>query len=223
MVSRAQKQRMRDFTAGLIEESGYQVLQADESQILLTQDPEKIENPKKMRLLLHSRKIPASDLRRTLIHCRENDLLLSNIFYKDGSNFMVRMAGRGFRKGQEKSLKCYSQEDINKMVHLRALEKEVLELQEDLVEPEDIVSKTLVYFQPETARLEESLRGHHMKPVILDYEHVEMDGGHRSHGFARGRRKSIDYRIAEEIFSVNDRIMFKPSERGIYVVNPRED
>ena len=106
--------------------------------------------------------------------------------YKDGQNFMVRLGSRGNLKGDDRSLKRYEKFDLDKMIHLRGLEKEVLKLQED---------NTLVYFQPETERLIESVRGYQMRDVILDYSHVDRE--HRSFGFVEDR-SSIDYKIAEE-------------------------
>ena len=187
MVSKADKIRMKSFVEARLEDSGrYDIKKSDESHILVATKRENAERIIPIDLLLHNRKMPLTELRDLVRNSYSSNILVSNIFYKDGQNFMVRLGSRGNFKGDDRSLKRYNKVDLDKMIHLRGLEKEVLELQDD---------NTLVYFQPETERLIESVRGYQMRDVILDYSHVDSD--HRSFGFVEDR-SSIDYKIAEE-------------------------
>ena len=187
MVSKADKKRMKDFVEARLEDSGrYDIKKSDESHILVATKRENAERIIPIDLLLHNRKMPLTELRDLVRNSYSSNILVSNIFYKDGQNFMVRLGSRGNFKGDDRSLKRYTKSDLDKMIHLRGLEKEVLELQND---------NTLVYFQPKTDRLIESVRGYQMRDVILDYSHVDSD--HRSFGFVEDR-SSIDYKIAEE-------------------------
>ena len=187
MVSKADKIKMKSFVEARLEDSGrYDIKKSDESHILVATKRENAERIILIDLLLHNRKMAISELRDLVRNSYSSNILVSNIFYKDGQNFMVRLGSRGNFKGDDRSLKRYTKSDLDKMIHLRGLEKEVLELQDD---------NTLVYFQPETERLIESVRGYQMRDVILDYSHVDSD--HRSFGFVEDR-SSIDYKIAEE-------------------------
>jgi len=187
MVSKADKIKMKSFVEARLEDSGrYDIKKSDESHILVATKRENAERIIPIDLLLHNRKMPLTELRDLVRNSYSSNILVSNIFYKDGQNFMVRLGSRGNFKGDDRSLKRYTKSDLDKMIHLRGLEKEVLELQND---------NTLVYFQPKTDRLIESVRGYQMRDVILDYSHVDRD--HRSFGFVEDR-SSIDYKIAEE-------------------------
>jgi hypothetical protein len=152
------------------------------------QKPELVESPKEIYIFLHNQKIALADFESRVNFYQRQGRLVGNIFYKDGVNFMVRLAERGNFKGDDRSLKRYTKNLRDRMIHLRGLEKEVLNLQRD---------STLVYYQPETERLAESVRGYELGDVVLDYSHVDRE--HRAFGFVEDR-VSIDYKIANELF-----------------------
>jgi hypothetical protein len=200
MVSLREKERMSEFVVGLFEESGrYDIRSYDRGHVLLVQKRDVTENPREIYVVLHNRQMAISaynSLVRSSINKRR---LVANLFYKDGERFHVRLGKRGNFKGDDRSLKRYSVEEINKMLHLRGLEKAVLNDQQR--------DRTLVYFQPLTERLAESVRGYEMGDVHLDYSHVDRD--HSSYGFVHDR-ESIDYKIANEVFSLpNGGLMFR--------------
>ncbi len=186
MVSRKDKQRMSSFITGLIEDAGsFDVLSANVSDILLRQ--KEVEDPADVHILLHNAKMSIDDCKKQIYHNQGQGIYTANIFYKDGDSFFVRLAGKGHFKGDDRSLKNYGPEDLNRMVHLRGLEKLVLDMQDPC--------NSLVYYQPKTERLQESLREFDMVEVILDYSHVgRFDPGY---GFAHNG-PSKDYRIAKE-------------------------
>jgi hypothetical protein len=189
MVSRYQKLRMRQFIADRIEGSArYDILESEFDHLLILQKPDLVENPRHAHIFLHNVK---RNIDEYVAQCRANDTrgtYNSNVFYKDYETFFVRLGGRAHFKGDARSLKHYSDDDINKMIHLRGLEKAALERQQ----PDD----SLIYFQPETDRLEESIRVFSMESVNLDYSHIGP--GDPGYGFVRNR-PSIDYKIAEEM------------------------
>ncbi|MEW5897079.1 MAG: hypothetical protein AB1668_05275 [Nanoarchaeota archaeon] len=115
------------------------------------------------------------------------------VLYKDGKTAFVRMVERSRSWRSDKSLKRYTPQQINQMLHLRKIEKELLESFGNIFGPG--ISPSLVYYQPETARLPESLGIIQMHPVWLDYGHIQP--GHQAYGFVRNR-DSIDYKLPED-------------------------
>ncbi len=211
MVSRNNKKRMQDFVTAKFEEARrFRILDNDESHIVLQVKPEFTSDKLKIYVFLHNQKMPLSEYNRLVRNYLNSGQLISNIFYKDYENFMVRLGRRGKLKGDDQSLKRYDKKEIDRMIHLRGLEKAVLDKQR-----EDF----LVYFQPETERLQETVRGYELARVVLDYSHV--DKSHRSYGFVENR-VSIDYKIANEKFSLsNGGLTFRESRRhNILILNP---
>lgn len=212
MVKKAEKSRMVQFITDRLEDSGrYNILKKNESYILISRN--NAGSSPKLYVVLHNVKMPISTYKKLVQTNSADGAYTSNIFYKDDETFMVRLAERGHFKGNEKSLKGYSKEKRDRMIHLRGLEKEVLDMQN--------TNPLLVYFQPETDRLEEALRGYSMSEVELDYSHVGED--HPSHGFVRNR-PSIDYKIANEMFGISEGgVCFKRShaESRILILNPQ--
>ncbi len=189
MVSKKEKEKMLVFIIGGIEESYmYDIKEADNSHILVAQKPDLFENPAHIEVLLHNEKTKLKDYERRISKNSIDGVFTADVFYKNEKDFMVRLGGKASFKGDYRSLKRYSKDELDKMIHLRGLEKSALESQ--------MGNPFLTYFQPETARLDEGLRGYQMKDVHFDYSHIE-EGDH-GYGFARPST-SKDYKIAEEI------------------------
>jgi hypothetical protein len=194
MVSIAERKMMMEFVAERIDASArYDIQNANAGKIIISQKKALVEKPVNAHIFLHSAKIPLKEYKLQVRGIINNGEFVGNVFYKDNQTFMVRLAERGNFKGDDRSLKNYSKEDIDKMVHLRGIEKTVLELQK---------VNQLAYFQPETARLSESIRVYMMLPVNLDYSHIGIED--RSYDFVQNR-ESIDYKIAEEQFSFSEK------------------
>lgn len=132
----------------------------------------------------------------------------AHVFYKDGETFMVRLGSKGNIK-DERSLKRYSKEQIDATIHLRDLEKEVL----------DMSRGELVYYQPETARLEEGIRIFEMVRVNLDYTHIRP--GDPGYSFARDT-VSKDYKEARQIEATTGPIELLVGNRGYASISPIE-
>ncbi len=186
MVSAKQKKQMTEFVAERLEESElYIIVQRENSHILVTEKPEIREQPKTIDVLAHNYRRTMGDLGSTLRYNRSEGIGTAHIFYKDDETFMVRLGSRGKIK-DERSLKRYLKEQIDDMIHLRDLEKEVLGMS----------GGELAYYQPETARLKESIRIFEMVRVALDYTHIKP--GDLGYGFVRDT-VSKDYKEARQI------------------------
>jgi len=186
MVSKNQKSRMTEFAAERLEDSKlYNIVRRDNSHIFIAKKPELEETAGEIYIVAHNHKMPVSKLKQLQAQNKEQGIYTAHIFYKDGDNFMVRLGKRGHYKGDDKSLKNYSKEKRDEMIHLRGLEKEVLER----------YPQELSYYQPKTERLPESIRIFLMHPVELDYSHIGP--GDPGYGFVKNST-SIDYKLPEE-------------------------
>lgn len=216
MATREQKQQMLDFVIDRAEDtSRYVVQEADLEHLLIKQNPELFENPILIDVLLHTGKMTKSKLNETVAYNTQKGIYTCNLFYKDGENFHVRLGKRGHTKGDDRSLKNYCQEEINSMIHLRGLEKEILDRQCGDMQFGD----SLCYYQPETQMLSQAIRVYRMRPVELDYSHV--DRSHSSYGFVRPNAESKDYKIADETHNIKDGpVRFRGLNRRCLVMLP---
>lgn len=195
MPNKEQRKRMVEFIASQIEMAGiYDIVESSESHILAARRPSEIEPQRKIYVVAHNRQMTVDEFRDVYRQNLVNGYHTANVFYKDGETFMVRLGKRG-RIKDERSLKNYPKEQIDSMIHLRKLEKIVL----------NVYGPDLVYYQPETERLEECLRMYEMQPVQLDYSHILKHDQRR--GFVRDD-VSKDYRIAAETGKITQGILF---------------
>lgn len=204
MVSKTDKRQMAKFLADRLEDSGrYNITEVTPSGILIIQKPELVPNPREAYIILHNDQRTKEQFWREVREHRKNGRVLSNVFYKgqDRKDFLKRL-GSSARGRDDKSLKLYkdSPEVLNSIIHLRDLEKKVLELQG---------VPQLTYYQPETDRLREGVRIYTMLPVTLDYSHINADD--RRHGFVHDK-VSDDYKIPrEEIYIVKGKVQLIPT------------
>ncbi len=196
MVSHQQKLRCTQYLAERLEDSGlYQILSRDERQVNLREKPETRERlepreqsgtqPRTIRVLISNFETIGVFEVTSRVN-RQSGVYVAPVLYKDGKTAFVRMVERNSSWRTEKSLKQYTPQEINRMLHLRGIEKAVMAEFGD----------ELMYYQPETEQLEESLRTFHLEPVELDYSHIDRD--HPSYGFVKDR-ESIDYKLPKEI------------------------
>ncbi len=215
MVVMQQRKVMAKFMAALVETAGrYDVREQTDDHLLVAQkreiakDP---ENPIQVYIALLTGNMTVAKYNQLIGRNREQGVYTATVLYKDEKTYMVRLGARGHVKGNDRSLKLYAKSDIDKMIHLRNLESKILESEK----PAD----TIVYYQPESVQLPESLRGYQMRAVTLDYTHLEP--GDKGYGFREGRMTAADYRLAEEVYqrTASDRVMFKETGSGRYMMN----
>lgn len=186
MVSRTQKHRAVDYICERLEESGlYSIRRKDYRSASIVEKPEAREQPRKIKVIIPNFLDAIDSFDYLHRFCRERDIYLAPIFYKDGKTAFVRMVERNPSWRMDKSLKEYNGQEINQMLHLRGMEKAVMEHFGD----------EMTYYQPETIHLEESLRIFEWKNVHLDYSHISSD--HQAYDFVKNR-DSIDYKLPKE-------------------------
>ncbi|MBI5002026.1 hypothetical protein HZC31_01425 [Candidatus Woesearchaeota archaeon] len=215
MVIMQQQRAMANFVTKLVETADrYDIREKTDDHLLVAQKREIARNPEhpvQVYIALLTGNMTIAEYNRLVGQNTQQGVYTANVFYKDGETAMVRLGARGHVKGNDRSLKLYCKTDIDKMVHLRGLEARVLEIERP--------AETLVYYQPETARLPESLRGYEMRSVTLDYTHLEP--GDKGYGFREGKQTAADYRLAEEVYQrlASDSVMFKDTGSRRYTMN----
>jgi len=187
MVSRKDKLRATQFICHQLEDSGLYIIQRrDHQEVLVKEKPDVREEPRTIDVLIPNFLKNIKSFTSAQRVNQRNRIYTCPLFYKDGKTAFVRMVERNPSWREEKSLKRYTPQQINQMLHLRGMEKEVMEL----------LGENLTYYQPETSRLTESLREFNLEEVRLDYSHIRP--GDQGYGFVRSSDVSIDYKLPHE-------------------------
>jgi len=198
MISQAERNRMTQFIADRLEDSGlHDILERDEDHVLVK---EKFDDlplfSATVYVAAHNKRTTKRNVRNLWQANVANGVYTAHVLYKDGENFLVKLGEKAESK-RERSLKRLSPEELNATVHLRDLEKLLMQRFE---------SDRLQYYQPETEDIPEALRFFHMGQVLLDMSHIDKD--HPAYGFVEDRY-STDYRIVRE--AVKSRITVEPA------------
>ncbi len=182
MTTKKDKRRCLQYLLERVEDSGlYTILAQDERSLAVEE-----QDTKRKVCVLVPNFYGTIDAFTQLMRLNQQErVYLCPLLYKDGKTAFVRMVDRNHSWRTDKSLKNYSSRQINQMLHLRGIEKAVMES----------FGKELHYYQPETSQLDESIRTFHLKPVDLDYSH--LGPGDAGYDYAKDR-ESIDYKLPEE-------------------------
>ena len=185
MAFRAAKKRgnqATQFICDRLEDSGLYVVQSkDHTQITVTQNPDLVEDPRTIRVLMANVFPQFKDYTKACGQNYTQGTLTAPVLYKDkeSDTAFVRMVDRnGWRL--EQSLKRYTAQQVNQMLALRKIEKAV----------KDQVGPHLTFYQPESVILPEAITRFSLGKVILDYSHV--DPADQKFNFVE-TRESIDY------------------------------
>ncbi len=200
MVSKQQKKQSLqclEYVCHRLEESGlYHIQKRNHLSVdALEKAGEGEKSPRTIRVMIPNFVKTIDLFEQGCQACREKGIYLAPVFYKDGETAFVRMVEKNPSWRSDKSLKRYSLQKINRMLHLRGREKAVAEL----------FDSKLAYYQPETVGLAESLRTFELRPVEFDYSHIRY--GDQAYGFAEDR-PSIDYKLPEETESITGAAKF---------------
>lgn len=206
IIKKPQRERMKEYVVGLLEDARYPIVSASQSEIVFGSKRPEVYTRNAHLFLVSSKEKTADEFRHNFHMAVRMGDYAAALFYKDGENFHVRL-GASAESRMDKSLRRYTLEDRNMMLDLTKWEKFGL----NVVSPKQM----LVYYQPKTAMLEESLRAYQMDPVILDHEYLEADDWRRN--FARGGL-SVDYKIARELAPQGTHIRFTPVERNLKIL-----
>lgn len=186
MVKKKEKERALDFVCDKLEDSIFTI--DDTYQYGVEFHCRMQDNSRWDIDLVFANLLPNKAAYQDLLnHNTENGIYTAAIFYKDGKSAFARLVDRNSSWRTEESLKRYTPQQINQMLHLRGMEKEVLESHGE---------KRFTFYQPETVRLTESIRQFNLGDVWLDYSHIDEDN--RKFGFVKDR-VSVDYKLPEEL------------------------
>jgi len=208
VVSRKEKVRALEFLAGMLERSQkYTIGELDAEHILAT--TEAPEKKRSISVILANYQGSSADYIHRVAQNAQQGIFTCPVLYKDEKTAFVRMVDTNLSWRTDRSLKQYAPQEVNSMVSLRRIEKEILEQQGNRI---------LSYYQPPRERLEENLRIMIMREVMLDYSHIGP--GDQGYGFVHDR-PSIDYKIPQEIISGNSAAEFKgePDRRDRRIVS----
>ncbi|MBI2151889.1 hypothetical protein HYU21_04145 [Candidatus Woesearchaeota archaeon] len=203
MVAAKEKNRAIDFTAKMLENSTLYLIQKQLSaSLVISERKEIVEHPKTIEVIMANFLPTAEAFSNRYQENNLRDYRTAALLYKDEKSAFVRMVEKNRSWRTEKSLKKYTPQEINQMLSLRKIEKDMLNIYN---------TDCLVYYQSLTDNLEESLRKFRMGDVQLDYSHIgPNDPGY---GFVQNR-KSIDYKIPEEHSMTDSKAEILFSERN---------
>lgn len=147
-----------------------------------------LEDPtgRKIHVIPHTKKITKDDFKKQVHDYWNKNTEVAHVFFKDYENFFVKL---GLNEGMGRPFKRHTRGDIEQMLHLRDLEKLVLE--------QFPHSKQLAYYQPKIGSIPESLKLYSMRDVILDYTHIPLSDPRHEH--VPGVVTSKDYKIPVEL------------------------
>ena len=111
IIKKAQRERMKHFVIENLEDAEYPIQSVENNKIvILSKKDKKLPS---LTLFLHSEKGKLSDFQHEINVALDSREYVSNIFYKDGENFYVRLGRRARIKGKNKSLKKYIKKCID--------------------------------------------------------------------------------------------------------------
>tara|TARA_Y100000310_G_scaffold291173_1_gene318935 strand:- start:455 stop:1081 length:627 start_codon:yes stop_codon:yes gene_type:complete len=184
MVSRKQKNQMTQFVADKLEDSNlYQIVSRDHEHIVVQEKPEVRSTPLTTDIFVHNRPTTKKDISQLHSSNYQQGTHTAHVVLKDGRIGFCRMVDRESWR-MDKSLKNYSPAQINQMLHLRKREKII-----------DDHLGDIVYYQPETTNLPESLRIFGLNTVNFDYSHI--GSGDQGYGFVQ-EGPSADLKLPED-------------------------
>jgi len=187
MVSRKVKLNVTQYICDILEYSGlYNIINKDHEQVRFIEKDDVRDIPLKVNVLIPNFMDSPQAFSNRFYNNRVQEVFTAPVHYKDGKTAFVRMVERNPSWRSDKSLKEYSPYDINRMIHLRKIEKIIMKN----------FGNSLIYFQPETERLEEGLKEFKLERVGLNYDHICP--GHPSYGFVTNR-DSVDYKLPESL------------------------
>ncbi len=189
MASQSQKQQALNYLAQLLEASGLYDLHTHTDRSLLFHERGWVaEIPKTCELVIANFYTPIDQFTNEYTkNCQHQPqpIYTVPIFYKDGKTAFALLQDTPKFREHTQTLKLYTAEQKHTILHLRNLERYVLEE----------FGKNVTYYQPQTARLAESVRIFTLADVHLDYSHIPPEDPKYSHV---QNRTSLDYKLPLE-------------------------
>lgn len=187
MVSQTEKSQAASFICEKLEDSGLYIVQnVLPGKIVVREKTEVREQPRTICTVIANFYQPIAEFRKVFERNQQGNVYTAPMFYKDGKTAFVRlMEARKTEDTTETGLVKYTDPQIQEMISLRGIEKEVLK---------DWEAK-LVYYQPETNKTEEALIKFDLGIVHLNYDHLTPSD--LGYGFAKNH-DSVDYKLPME-------------------------
>lgn len=193
---------MMEFVECILNKSENYVIKIQESQsnnkkpsfIVIVQNPEIYENPKKLFMFLHEHKLTQDKYKSTVKNLLVGGFYITDIFYKDETDFFNREA----HKSQRHTLNQYTHQEKNAIIRLSQIEK---------IAKNDNKEDILSYYQPKATILDESIRNYKFKHAQPDYSNTPE---WKKDFVKQGPLENTV--IMEEFMTINptDNITFKP-------------
>jgi hypothetical protein len=160
----------------------------------------------KRRILLIDRTYTQEEYQTIINIASRYELNYVSIFYKDGKHYFRSAAfgeksgvkGIKYKQTREYSLKDYTNEEVARMMILT--QPETIHLKKD---------NNILYYQPESIRLEEELRRYRYTPIRFSYNHlksVENEEGKKTYVPENTNSKRIYFNKLVE--TLTDEIIF---------------
>ncbi len=157
------QKKMGEFVAERLSASKlFEVTELRENYLTAMESPVWTERPRKAFIFLHTGGITLDEVSAVWREKRDHEQMhIGHIFLKDAGLYFVGLSKQTARIASKRSLKKYHHDTINEMVHLRGLEKMVLNSGHGM----------LTYFSS-GHRCGLQLSTYSMQNVHLDYSHL---------------------------------------------------
>lgn len=184
MATKQQKSQTLDYLADKLQQTAlYSIQRSDNNSLLVN---ETISSEPKMYSIVIPNFFPrVSDFKDYVVQNRNRGIYTAPVFFKDAKTAFALLQDTPKFWEHDLTLKRYTAEQKHSMLNLRDTERKVLE----------IFGKDVTYYQPQTARLQESIRVFTLGDVHLDYSHIKKDDPAYDHV---ENRVSLDYKLPIE-------------------------
>ncbi len=193
-IPKEQKKAMQDTVTARLEDSGkFTILESELDHVLIRGKPGHDGKEKApVYVCLHTTpQHKLKDYGRLVDENTVKGVYTADVFFGDESHYRVRPSitidnpsditrhGKTLYRTNETTLRGYTQEEVDRMIRLRGLEKSALERQTD---------QKLVFYNPHTQHLELTSLGR----VVFDYRYIPPE---RREDHWEAQKESIDFKL----------------------------
>ncbi|MFT4310828.1 MAG: hypothetical protein ACMXYC_04300 [Candidatus Woesearchaeota archaeon] len=160
MVTQQQAKRMKEFVAYALE-NHYNNLKDHEHGIV-------VEDKTPAIIFLHTKSTQPDTYNTLKDRLKNEGYSVGDIFYKDGTEFFKLLSANAAEIKRRRTFSDLENQDVRKVIRLKPLEKMVHDAY-----PHALGVPQLMYYQPESERLEESIALFNMCEIIPNYDHLD--------------------------------------------------
>lgn len=187
MASQQQKKQTLEYLADKLQQTAlYSIHRSTNNRSLsVSESTSYSDQPKIIDIVIPNFFNRVADFKEFLYQNRNRDIHTSPIFYKDGTTSFALLQDTPKFWEHDQTLKRYTADQKHSMLNLRDMERFILEN----------FGKDVTYYQPQTSRLQESVRVFTLGDVHLDYSHIPPEDPKYSRV---QNRVSLDYKLPVE-------------------------